>query len=85
MLKMSCVPACALCGGRVGTLSINIPHDIWIVENIFIKSYTLDECTYGCMTYSVTAHPDDDQAQQKHVGAAKWENIYTLVRFVGFH
>jgi hypothetical protein len=65
---------CALYGGRVGTafetsthnfltliLIINVPHDAWIVHNIFIKNYTLDECTYHCVTYSVTAHPDDGQ------------------------
>jgi hypothetical protein len=50
-------------------LIINIPHDVWILENIFINNYTLDECTYHCITYSVTAHPDDDQARPKHVGA----------------
>ena len=50
-------------------LIINIPHDIWIVDNIFINNYTLDECTYHCITYSLTAHPDDDQARPKHIGA----------------
>jgi hypothetical protein len=49
-------------------LIINIPHDAWIVENIFIKNYTLDECTHRCITYSVTAHPDDGQTRPKHVG-----------------
>jgi hypothetical protein len=43
-------------------LIVNITHDVWIVENIFINSYTLDECTHHCITYSVTAHPDDGQA-----------------------
>ena len=66
---MSCVPACALCGCRVGTLIINIPHDIWIVDNMFINNYNLDECIYHCVTYSLTAHPEDGQAQPKHVGA----------------
>jgi hypothetical protein len=47
------------------------------VENIFINSYTLDECTYPCITYSVTAHPEDGQAQPKHVGATNWgEKVY---------
>jgi hypothetical protein len=47
----------------------NIPHDVWIVKNIFINNYTLKECTYRCITYSVTAKPDDGQARPKHVGA----------------
>jgi hypothetical protein len=50
-------------------LIINKPHDIWIVENIFINSYTLEECTHRCITYSATAHPEDGQARSKHVGA----------------
>ena len=50
-------------------LIINIPHDVWIVYNIFINNYTLDECTHCCITYSVTAHPDDGQARPKHVAA----------------
>jgi hypothetical protein len=58
-------------------LIINIPHDVWIVENIFINNYTLYECTYRII-YSVTAHPDDGQARPKHVGATNWENIYNL-------
>ena len=49
-------------------LIINMPHDVWIVENIFINNYTLDECTYRCITYSVTAHPEDGQAWPKQVG-----------------
>jgi hypothetical protein len=60
------------------TLIINIPHDMWIVDNIFINIYTLDECTHGCITYFVTAHPEDGQARPKHVGATDWENIYHL-------
>jgi hypothetical protein len=36
---------------------------------IFINNYILDECTHHCITYSVTAHPDDGQARLKHVGA----------------
>jgi hypothetical protein len=59
-------------------LIINIPHDVWIVDNILLNNYTLDECTYHCITYSVTAHPDDGQARPKHVGATNWENIYHL-------
>ena len=43
-------------------LIIDIPHDVWIVENIFMNNYTLDECTHRCIMYSVTAHPDDGQA-----------------------
>jgi hypothetical protein len=49
-------------------LIINTPHDVSIVENIFINNYTLDECTYRCIIYSVTAHPEDGQARPKHVG-----------------
>jgi hypothetical protein len=67
MFKMSCVLACALCGRRVG-----------IVDNIFINNYTLDECTYFCITYYITAHPDDGQTRPKYVGATNWENIYHL-------
>jgi hypothetical protein len=52
---------------------MNLPHDVWIVENIFINNYTLDECTQHCITHSVTAHPDDGQARPKHV-----ENMYHL-------
>jgi hypothetical protein len=48
------------------------------VENIFINSYTLHECTHRCITFSVTAHPDDGQARPKYVGATDWENIYHL-------
>jgi hypothetical protein len=47
----------------------HIPHDVWIVENIFINNYTLDECTYHIIIYSVTMHLDDGQAQPKHAGA----------------
>jgi hypothetical protein len=43
-------------------LIINIPQDVWIVENIFVNNYTLDECTHLCITYSATAHPKDGQA-----------------------
>jgi hypothetical protein len=43
-------------------LFTNIPHDVRVVENIFINNYTLDECTHHCITYSVTAHLDDGQA-----------------------
>ena len=53
---------------------MNIPHDVWIVDNIFKNKYTLDECTHLCITYYVTAHPDDGQALPKHVGATNWEN-----------
>ena len=34
----------------------------------FINNYTLYECTHCGITYSVTAHPGDGQAQPKHVG-----------------
>jgi hypothetical protein len=44
------------------------------MENIFVNIYTLDECTYRRITYSVTAHPDDGQKRQKRVGATNWEN-----------
>jgi hypothetical protein len=54
------------------------------VENIFINNYTLYECTYHCITYSATAHPDDGQARPKHVGATNWENIYRLCILVVF-
>jgi hypothetical protein len=50
-------------------LIINIPHDVWIVENIFRNNYTLDECTHHYITYSVTAHPDDGKKRPKHAGA----------------
>ena len=50
-------------------LIINIPHDVWIVDNISINNYTLDECTYDFITCPVTAHTDDGQARPKHVGA----------------
>ena len=33
------------------------------------NNYTLYECTHCCITYFVTAHPDDGQARPKHVGA----------------
>jgi hypothetical protein len=59
-------------------LITNIPHDVWIVDNIFMNSYTLDECTYHCITYFVTAHPDDGQTWPEHIGAKNWENIYHL-------
>ena len=65
-------------------LIINIPHDVWIVD-MLINNYTLDDCTYHSITYSVTAHTDDGRARPKHVGATNRENIYHLVRFVGFH
>ena len=32
-------------------LIISIPHDVWVVENIFTNSYTLYECTHHCITY----------------------------------
>ena len=38
----------------------------------------MDECTYHCISYTVTAHTDDGQAPPKHVGATDWENIYYL-------
>jgi NDP-sugar pyrophosphorylase family protein len=47
----------------------NIPHDVWIVENIFMNNYTLDPCTHHCITCSVTAHSDNSQARPKHVDA----------------
>ena len=59
-------------------LIINIPHDVWIVYNIFINNHSLHECTCHCITYSVTAHPDDGQARSKHVGASNWEKMYNL-------
>ena len=63
-------------------LIINTPHDVWIVKNI--NNYTLYECTYQCITYSVSAHPDDAQARPKHVGAKNWENIYHLCILLAF-
>jgi hypothetical protein len=70
MFTMFCVLLCALHFNFL-TLNLisNIPHDVCIVKNTFTNNYTLDECTYRCITYSVTAHPDDDQARPKHVGA----------------
>jgi hypothetical protein len=59
-------------------LVINISHDVWIVENIFMNNYNLDECTYRCITHSVTAHPDDGQTRPKHAGATNWKNVYHL-------
>jgi hypothetical protein len=70
MFKMSCVLVCALLFNILTLiLIINVPHGVWIVENIFINNFTLYECTHHCITYSVTAHPDDGQARPKHVGA----------------
>ena len=31
-------------------LNINIPNDVWIVENIFINNCILNECTYHFIT-----------------------------------
>ena len=50
-------------------LIISIPHGVWIVDNIFINNYSLDECTHNCITYSATAHPEEGQARPKYVGA----------------
>jgi hypothetical protein len=50
-------------------LIINIPQEVWIVDNIFMNNYALYECTHRCTTYSVTAHPEDGQARPKYVGA----------------
>jgi hypothetical protein len=36
---------------------------------MFKMPCVVDECTHRCITHSVTAHPDDGQAQPKHVGA----------------
>jgi hypothetical protein len=47
------------------------------VDNLFINNYTLDECTYHCVTYSVTAHRDDGRARPKHV-VLQIEKIYHL-------
>jgi hypothetical protein len=44
-------------------------------ENIFMNSDTSDECTHRCITYCVTAHPDDGQARPKHVAATNWEGV----------
>ena len=68
MFKTFCVLVCTL---HILTLIliINIPHDVWIVDNIYINNYTLDEWTDHCITYSVTAHPEDGEALPKHVGA----------------
>jgi hypothetical protein len=57
-------------------LIISTPHDVWIVENIFINNYTLEECTYLCITYSVIAQADDGQTWLKYVEATNWEIIY---------
>ena len=65
-------------------LIINIPHDVWIWDNIFMNNYTLDECTHRCITYCVTAHPDDGQTRPKHVGATNWESIYHLCILLAF-
>ena len=48
------------------------------MDNIFINNYTFYECTRHCITYSVTARPDDGQARPKHVGATDRESIYHL-------
>ena len=53
---------------RVSNTNTYIPDDVCIVNNIFLNSYTLYECTYLCITCSVTAHPDDGQARSKHAG-----------------
>ena len=46
-----------------------------------MKNYTLDECTYRCINYFVTAHPEDGQAGPKHIGATNWEKIYIICAF----
>jgi hypothetical protein len=66
MFKMSCVLVCALCGGRVGTFIVFNFNSNYQNTTPYLD-YTLDECTYRCITYSVTAHPDDGQARPKHV------------------
>jgi hypothetical protein len=66
-------------------LFINIPYDVWIVENVFLNNYTLNECTHRCINYSVTAHSDDGQARPKHVGATNWEKCISFVHIVGFN
>jgi hypothetical protein len=43
-----------------------------------MNNYTLYECTHRCITYSVTAHPDDGQARPKHVVATNSENMHHL-------
>ena len=53
------------------------------MEIIFINNYTLNECTHHCITYSVTAHPDDGQAQSKHVGATNSDK-YIIFTFYWF-
>jgi hypothetical protein len=60
-------------------LIINILHNVWIVENIFINNYTLNEYTHHCITYCVTTHPDGGQAQPKHVGATNCEKTYIYI------
>jgi hypothetical protein len=50
-------------------LIINIPNDVWVVENKYINNYTLHESTHICITYSVTAHPEDGQTRPKHADA----------------
>jgi hypothetical protein len=49
-----------------------------------MKNYTLDECTYRCINYFVTAHPEDGQAGPKHIGATSWEKIYIICAFCWF-
>ena len=70
-------------------LLINIPHDVWIVENIYIyicvcvcKQLHLGRMHIS-LYYSATAHPEDGQVRPKHVDATNWENI-SFVRFVFF-
>jgi hypothetical protein len=65
-------------------LVINIPQDVWIVENILMNNYTLDEFTQR-ITYSVTAHLEDGQARPKHVAATNLENIFHLCILLIFH
>ena len=49
-----------------------------------MNNYILDACTQ-CITYSVTAHPEDGQARPKHVAATNLENIYNLCILFIFH
>jgi hypothetical protein len=60
-------------------LIINIPHDVCIVDNIFMNNYTLDESTDAFIIYTATAHPDDGQSRPK------LRKYIPFVHFIGFH
>ena len=59
-------------------LIVNIQHDGWVLDDIFVNNYILDECTYRWITVLCNNAPWWWSKWPEHIGAMNWQNMYNL-------